>query len=82
MGSVSILSVMLLVCLGILILTALAKPLKLLFRILVSAAGGGALIWVCGKLGLAIGINAVTLVIAGILGLPGVLGLIALSAFL
>ncbi len=70
------------VCLGIVVLALLAKPLRLLLRFLLSAAAGGVGLWLCRSLGFAVGINPVTLAIMGILGFPGLLGLLVLSFFL
>lgn len=82
MESTTILSAMVITCLVILVLVALAKPLQGLIRFLLSALWGSALLFVFGKLGFAVGINAVTFVVAGLLGIPGVAGLIVLSHFL
>lgn len=70
------------VCLLALGLLALAKPLRLLLRWGISAAVGGVLLLLGKSLGAAVGINAVTLAISGILGLPGVAGIFLLSFFL
>lgn len=71
-----------LVCLVLLALIALAKPLKILFRLLLSAAAGGVLLFIGHSLGMAVGVNGVTLSASAILGLPGVLGMLFLSFLL
>lgn len=82
MDSTALLSMMILTCLGILVVAALAKPLRLLFRFCLSAIGGTALVFLCSKMGIAIGVNLITILTAGILGIPGVLGLILCSIVL
>ncbi len=82
MDSTALLSMMILTCLGILVVAALAKPLRLLLRFCLSAIGGTALLFLCGKIGICVGINMITILIAGVLGIPGILGLILCSIFL
>lgn len=71
-----------LVCLVLLALIALAKPLKILFRLLFSGVTGGVLLFIGHSLGMAVGVNGVTLSASAILGLPGVLGMLFLSFLL
>ena len=71
-----------LVCLLALVLIALAKPLQMLLRFFLSAALGGFALFLGQSLGAAVGLNAVTLLVAGVLGLPGVAGLLLLSVLL
>lgn len=82
MDSTPLLSMMVLTCLGILVFAALAKPLRLFFRFCISAIGGTLLLFLCSKIGIAVGINMVTICISGILGIPGILGLILCSILL
>lgn len=82
MGGTGILSGVILVCLVILVLAALAKPLRVLLRFGLSAAAGAAALGICHGLGLSVGINLVTVGIVGLLGTPGFLGLLALSLIL
>ncbi|WP_346849257.1 MULTISPECIES: pro-sigmaK processing inhibitor BofA family protein [unclassified Clostridium] len=60
-----------------------AWPLKVLLNLIVNGIAGGILLWlinlVGGNFGLVIPINAITALIAGILGIPGVLFLIILN---
>jgi len=60
----------------------LYTPLRWFFRLLVNGLFGFALLWLvnwCGALiGLHIGLNPVTALVAGFLGIPGVVLLIAL----
>ena len=70
------------VCLFALALIALAKPLQTLLRFGLSAAVGGVLLFLGQSLGAAVGLNGATLLTAGILGLPGVIGVFLLSIFL
>lgn len=73
---------LLLVSLGVLLLVALAKPLRLLLRFLLSAGIGGVLLYLGGHFGLGVGVNVWTLLVSGLLGLPGVAGMAALSLLL
>lgn len=70
------------VCLLGLALLALARPLAVLLKFTLSAAVGGAALFLGQSLGLAVGLNAATLLVAGMLGLPGVTGLVVLSFLL
>lgn len=73
---------MIVTCLVIVVLVALAKPLRGLFRFLLSGLLGSALLFLLGRLGFAVGVNAVTFALTGLLGLPGVAALAVLSHFL
>lgn len=57
-----------------------AWPLKMLMKLVLNAIAGGILLllinFVGGPFGISIGINAVTALIAGLLGIPGVIFLI------
>lgn len=70
------------ICLLVLAVIALAKPLQMFFRFLLSAAVGGVVLFVGHSMGAAVGVNGVTLLTAGALGLPGVLGIFLLSILL
>lgn len=75
---------------GLLVLFLVVKifawPIKILLKLIVNGILGGILLWlvnlVGGAFGLSIGINVVTALIAGILGIPGVLFLIILTMFM
>lgn len=73
---------LLMVSLGVLLLVALAKPLRLLLHFLVSAGMGGVLLYLCNRLGWSVGINVWTLLVSGVFGLPGVAGIATLSFLL
>lgn len=77
-----VLSVVIISCLIILILTAVSKPLRIVLRFVLSAAIGGCCLWLCNRFGLQVGVNPATLFTVGLLGAPGFLGLIVLSFFL
>lgn len=77
-----VLSVLIIGCLVFLALAAFAKPLKVVLRFAISAAVGGGCLWICNRLGLNLGVNPATLLTVGVLGLPGFVGLVALSFFL
>lgn len=70
------------VCLLALALLALAKPLQILFRMGLSAAAGGFVLFLGQSFGAAVGINAVTLLWSACLGIPGAVGLLVLSILL
>ncbi len=70
------------VCLLALALIAFAKPLQMLLRMTVSAAAGGILLFLGQNMGAAVGLNAATLVVSAILGVPGVVGLYILGFLL
>lgn len=75
---------------GLILLLALiylfATPLEILVRVAASSVAGAAVIWVCNVglsgLGLHIGLNPVSAVVAGLLGWPGVVGLGLISLIL
>ena len=70
---------------GILLILLIGRlfliPIKLVFKLLYNAIIGGIMLWalnfVGGHFGFVIAINPITALIAGILGIPGVLLLIA-----
>ena len=70
------------VCLLALAVIALAKPLRILFRFLLSAAAGSVLLFIGQSIGAAVGVNGATVLTAGVLGFPGVVGLFVLSILL
>ena len=61
-------------------------PLKLVFKLIYNALIGGAMLWVVNFLGAHIGfaivINPLTALVAGFLGLPGVVLLILFKIFI
>lgn len=77
-----VVGMMIFACMALLALIALAKPLKVLARFFFSAAAGGCLLWIGQSLGAAVGANPVTLLVSGLLGLPGVAGIYILGLFL
>ena len=70
------------VCLLALALLAFAKPLRLLLHLTVSAAVGGGLLFLGQSLGADVGLNGVTLLLSGLLGVPGVAGMFVLGFLL
>ena len=69
-------SILIPVVLIILVLRLLAAPLKLAVKLAVNSLGGltclWLLNWISGFTGILFPVNAVTVVIAGFLGLPGI----------
>lgn len=63
----------------LLLLQVLAKPLVLLLRVLANSLIGGAGLWLInlagGPLHFHLGLNPVSAVVVGLLGVPGLLGL-------
>lgn len=61
-------------------------PIKLIFRLVYNALIGGAMLWVVNfvgaNIGFTIAINPVTALIAGFLGIPGVVLLILFKIFI
>ena len=70
------------ICLFVLALLAFAKPLRVLCRFLFSAATGSAMLFLGQSFGVQVGINVVTVLISGLLGLPGTVGILLLSILL
>lgn len=70
----------------LLLLHVLAKPLELVLRVLGSSIVGGIALWLVnlagGIIGFHIGLNPVSAVVVGVLGIPGLLGLGLLRAIL
>lgn len=75
-------SMLIFICLALLAVIALARPLRALAGFLFSAALGGCLLWLGRRLGAAVGANPLTLLVSGLLGLPGVAGILILGLFL
>ena len=67
------------VCLFALALIALSKPLQMFLRFLFSAVVGGIVLFLGQSLGVSVGLDLATVLVAGLLGLPGVAGMFALS---
>ena len=67
------------VCLFALALIALSKPQQMFLRFLFSAVVGGIVLFLGQSLGVSVGLNLATVLVAGLLGLPGVAGMFALS---
>ena len=69
------------VLLGILLIRLLLRPIRLIFKLALYSAGGFLCLWLLntasGFTGVYLPINAVTVLLSGILGIPGI-GLIAL----
>ena len=70
----------------ILILRILAKPIRLVFKILINTALGFVLLWLVnffgGSFGIALELTLLNAVVVGLLGIPGVLLLLALHFLL
>ncbi|HHW14012.1 MAG TPA: pro-sigmaK processing inhibitor BofA [Firmicutes bacterium] len=75
---------------GLLLLVLVARvlfiPLRFIVRLLFNAAVGGVLLWVANLLGRYIGvfipINPITALLAGFLGIPGVVLVVAIQYFI
>lgn len=82
MDSTGIITAMILVCLGLLLLILLAKPIKFILKFIISAIIGGGLLYFFNSIGLGLGANFLTATFVGFLGIPGLAGLLVLSIFL
>ncbi len=82
MNSTGIITAMILVCLGLLVLIILAKPIKFLLKFFISALVGGTILYFCNSVGFGLGANFLTTAFVGLLGIPGLAGLLVLSIFL
>lgn len=86
MDSVSVIVAMIAVCIAFIVLLCMAKPIKFMLRILLNSAVGLVALmvsnYVLAPLGVAVGINILTLGFIGILGLPGFFALILMQAIL
>ena len=75
---------------GIILICLLGRmflmPIKIIFRLIYNALIGGAMLWVVNYLGAHFGfniaINPITALIAGLLGLPGVILLILFKVYM
>ncbi len=75
---------------GIILLYVIGRmflmPIKLIFRLIYNALIGGVMLWALNFIGLHIGftiaINPITALVAGFLGLPGVILLILFKLFI
>ena len=70
------------VCLFALALIALSKPLLVCLRLLISAGIGSGLLFLGQSLGANVGVNAATVLVSAMLGVPGVAGMYILSFLL
>ena len=69
-------------CLFALGLIALSRPLQVCLRFLCSAAVGSGLLFLGHSLGAEVGINGGTLLLSGLLGVPGAAGMLLLGFLL
>jgi len=85
LGIFSAFTWLLMVSAVLLIVLFIPNPMKFLTRAVIQAGAGALIIlflnFILSPLNLSIGINAVTLAIAGFLGLPGLASLYVLQAF-
>lgn len=70
----------------LLLLQVLAKPLEVMFKVLGSSIAGGLALWginlVGGAVGFHLALNPVSAMVAGMFGIPGVVGLGAMRLIL
>ncbi|MGE5329371.1 MAG: pro-sigmaK processing inhibitor BofA family protein [Deltaproteobacteria bacterium] len=74
---------------GLIVLYVIGKilivPLKFLVKLFINAALGGIVLWLLnvfgGSVGINIGINVITAIVVGVLGIPGVILLVILNYF-
>ena len=82
MDSTQIITAMIFSCLGLMILIILSKPIKFLLKVIINAGIGGIAITILHTIGLPIGVNYMTILFTGILGVPGIAGLLLLCVLL
>lgn len=82
MESTQIITAMIFACMGLMTLMILAKPLKILFKTILNAGIGCVVITILNAVGFPIGINYMTVLFTGFLGIPGMVGLFILCIFL
>ncbi|MBR2383795.1 MAG: pro-sigmaK processing inhibitor BofA family protein [Anaerotignum sp.] len=70
------------VCLLALALIALSKPLQFLLKFCSSAILGGGILFLGQSLGANVGLNGATIIVSGLLGVPGAAGMLLLSLLL
>jgi len=63
---------------GLLLLKILTKPIKLVFKLILHAVSGFVLLWIVNFFGAGIASSFIHCVIAGALGIPGVILLLIL----
>ena len=65
---------------GLVVLYAIGKvvslPMRLLWKLITNSIIGGIMLWVINLFGVGLQINLINALIAGIFGIPGVIGLI------
>ena len=87
MGANNILIAMILVCLASIVLIVMSKPLKFILKVLINSVLGGIAITITNialapVTGTYIGVNLLTMLFTGLLGVPGYLGLLAMRFML
>lgn len=75
-------SIIIIAIAAFLLLRIFKKPIKLLFKLLLNAAIGFVVLYLINIFGIGIEINLLNALIAGVLGLPGVIILIVIALFL
>lgn len=82
----SLLIIAAVVAAAILLIKLITKPIRLVFKILINAAFGFLILFVVNFfgdiVGLSIGVNFINALVAGFLGVPGVILLILIQLFL
>ncbi|SEJ43966.1 inhibitor of the pro-sigma K processing machinery [Propionispira arboris] len=65
---------------GLVVLYAIGKvvslPMRLLWKLITNSIIGGIMLWIINLFGVGLQINLINALIAGIFGIPGVIGLI------
>jgi len=82
MDSTQIITAMIFSCLALMTLIILSKPIKFLLKTIANAAVGCIAIMILQTMGLPIGINYMTVLFTGLLGIPGIAGLLLLCVLL
>ena len=87
MGSLSIIVMIAAIVLAVIVvLRLLAKPIKFIFKLLINTVLGFVLLWLInffgGAIGIALELSLLNALIVGVLGIPGVLLLLAIRFLL
>lgn len=73
---------MLVICFIILMIVLFSKPIKFILKFLLNASIGYILFTVMNYIGFSIGGNIITCTVSGILGIPGIIGILAINTLI
>lgn len=82
MNSDSMIHLMLIICFVILMIVLFSKPIKFILKFTLNASVGYVFFTIMNYLGFSIGGNIITCAVSGILGFPGIIGILAINAII